>query len=130
MVFSTDVANHFKNLEVLKTVTPKQFLDEKDSVVYHLIFSLLLSNFSMHVILEILVLISIIISVGELWLVFSLTKLPGRRKSWVLRLQNSWNTIIWRNFTETRQVFVRVWCFLFGRSCIQFCRGLSRWWAT
>ena len=33
MVFSTDVANHFKNLEVLKTVTPKQYLDEKDSVV-------------------------------------------------------------------------------------------------
>ena len=33
MVFSTDVANHFKNLEELKKITPKGFLDEKDSLV-------------------------------------------------------------------------------------------------
>ena len=33
MVMSTDVAHHFKNLEILKQVTAKPFLDEKDSVV-------------------------------------------------------------------------------------------------
>jgi len=82
MVMSTDVAHHFQNMDVLKQMTPKNNLDEKDSMVLFVLCSLWSSSCFMLVILGILAWILVIISVGALWLVFSLTRLPGRRRSW------------------------------------------------
>lgn len=83
MVLSTDVANHFKNLDVLKTVTPKTFMDEKDSMVLKPLFSSSFSNSFTLVISAILAWTLITILAGELWLVFSLIKLPPKKRSWV-----------------------------------------------
>ena len=53
MVLSTDVASHFKDLEVLKNITKGPVLEGKDAVVSCFLFSLSLSNCSMLVILGI-----------------------------------------------------------------------------